>query len=149
MYLALFTCNFHMLSFRLFRSIVSSPLVTRTSRLTPRAHVWSRNPIFLSTYSPSSLLTSSPTKFSTFSPNRSDKQYNLTSPRNDSAKEEETTASQALPGRVEPRLSITFTCTVADCGERSTHEFSKQAYTKGIVLAQCPRCKNRYVRSII
>lgn len=48
-------------------------------------------------------------------------------------------------GHVEPRLSLTFTCTVQDCGHRSTHEFSKRSYEKGIVLVQCPNCKNRYV----
>lgn len=46
-------------------------------------------------------------------------------------------------GKVTPKLSLTFTCTVPDCGTRSTHEFTKQAYTKGIVLVQCPGCKNR------
>jgi protein import protein ZIM17 len=44
---------------------------------------------------------------------------------------------------VEPRLQITFTCTVPDCGTRSTHEFSKRSYTSGIVLIECPGCKNR------
>ena len=39
--------------------------------------------------------------------------------------------------------SMTFTCTANDCGHRSTHEFSKKSYQKGIVLVQCPSCKNR------
>jgi hypothetical protein len=39
--------------------------------------------------------------------------------------------------------SMTFTCTADGCGHRSTHEFSKKSYTKGIVLVQCPSCKNR------
>ncbi|KAF8903439.1 DNL zinc finger-domain-containing protein [Gymnopilus junonius] len=56
-----------------------------------------------------------------------------------------TTTSQPLPERIEPRLSLTFTCTVPNCGERSTHQFSKQAYEKGIVLVQCPGCKNRHL----
>lgn len=43
----------------------------------------------------------------------------------------------------EPRLSLTFTCTVPDCSERSTHEFTKRAYQRGIVLVTCPKCKNR------
>ncbi|KAI0032659.1 DNL zinc finger-domain-containing protein, partial [Vararia minispora EC-137] len=43
----------------------------------------------------------------------------------------------------EPRLSLTFTCTVPDCGIRSTHQFSKRSYQSGIVLVQCPGCKNR------
>lgn len=41
--------------------------------------------------------------------------------------------------------SLTFTCSVDKCGERSTHEFAKRSYTKGIVIVQCPGCKNRYV----
>ena len=48
-------------------------------------------------------------------------------------------------GEFEPRLSLTFTCTVPDCGTRSSHEFTKRSYEKGIVLVQCPGCKNRYV----
>ncbi|TIC36951.1 zf-DNL-domain-containing protein [Wallemia mellicola] len=48
-------------------------------------------------------------------------------------------------GKVDPRLRISFTCTVTDCGERSTHEFSKNSYTKGIVIVQCPGCKNRHL----
>ena len=31
------------------------------------------------------------------------------------------------------------------CSHRSTHTFTKQAYTKGIVLVECPGCKNRFV----
>lgn len=46
---------------------------------------------------------------------------------------------------VEPRLQLSFTCTVPNCGTRSTHEFSKHSYEHGIVLVQCPGCKNRYV----
>ncbi|KAE8215038.1 hypothetical protein CF327_g1663 [Tilletia walkeri] len=48
-------------------------------------------------------------------------------------------------GEIKPRLSLTFTCTVTDCGHRSTHEFSKQAYTRGIVLVKCPGCNNRHL----
>ncbi|KAF7309520.1 DNL-type domain-containing protein [Mycena indigotica] len=46
---------------------------------------------------------------------------------------------------IAPRLSLTFTCTANDCGERSTHEFSKQAYESGIVLVQCPKCDVRHL----
>ncbi|EOR01173.1 DNL-type zinc finger protein [Wallemia ichthyophaga EXF-994] len=48
-------------------------------------------------------------------------------------------------GHVDPRLQISFTCTVKDCGERSTHEFAKSSYTKGIVIVQCPGCSNRHL----
>ncbi|EIW67256.1 hypothetical protein TREMEDRAFT_33730 [Tremella mesenterica DSM 1558] len=40
---------------------------------------------------------------------------------------------------------MTFTCTANDCGHRSTHEFSKRSYERGIVLVQCPQCKNRHL----
>ncbi|KAK7468405.1 hypothetical protein VKT23_002920 [Stygiomarasmius scandens] len=46
---------------------------------------------------------------------------------------------------IEPRLQMTFTCTVPDCGTRSTHEFTKRAYERGIVLVQCPGCQNRHL----
>ena len=55
------------------------------------------------------------------------------------------TSSTPLLEQMEPKLSLTFTCTVSDCGERSTHQFTKRAYQKGVVLVQCPGCKNRYV----
>ncbi|KAI0741985.1 DNL zinc finger-domain-containing protein [Daedaleopsis nitida] len=45
----------------------------------------------------------------------------------------------------EPRLSLTFTCTVEACHTRSTHEFTKRSYTKGIVIVQCPGCNNRHL----
>jgi protein import protein ZIM17 len=54
-------------------------------------------------------------------------------------------SSQPLPEKLEPRLSMTFTCTVKGCDRRSTHEFSKRAYESGIVLVQCPGCTNRWV----
>lgn len=58
-----------------------------------------------------------------------------------------TTTHQQLPtSDQEPRLQITFTCTASDCTKhRSTHTFTKRAYTSGIVLVQCPQCKNRHL----
>lgn len=44
---------------------------------------------------------------------------------------------------LEPRLSITFTCTAPGCSTRSSHTFTKRAYEKGVVLVECPGCKNR------
>ncbi len=44
------------------------------------------------------------------------------------------------------RRSITFTCTADKCNHRSSHEFTKRSYEKGIVLVQCPKCKNRFVQ---
>ena len=62
-------------------------------------------------------------------------------------------------GRIERRLQITFTCTAVvapepvegvqqaeqPCHHRSTHEFSRRSYEKGIVLIECPGCKNRHL----
>lgn len=56
-----------------------------------------------------------------------------------------TSSSNSVMETLEPRLSITFTCTVADCGERSTHQFTKRAYERGLVLVECPGCKNRHL----
>ncbi|KAJ7483292.1 DNL zinc finger-domain-containing protein [Mycena latifolia] len=56
-----------------------------------------------------------------------------------------TTSPQALPETIVPKLSMTFTCTADGCGERSTHEFSRQAYQSGLVLVQCPGCHNRHL----
>lgn len=58
-------------------------------------------------------------------------------------------------GQINRRLQITFTCTApvpkgeaddaAPCGHRSTHEFSRRSYEKGIVLIECPGCGNRHL----
>ncbi|KZT70817.1 zf-DNL-domain-containing protein [Daedalea quercina L-15889] len=45
----------------------------------------------------------------------------------------------------EPRLSLTFTCTVTACGTRSSHMFTRRSYERGIVIVQCPGCKNRHL----
>ena len=95
-------------------------------------------------------LSSRHLQFSTSCRRRQDNHYSLPGPSNgDVKRDRETTTAQELPGRVEPRLSLTFTCTAKECGERSTHEFSKRAYTKGIVLVECPKCKNRRVCFIV
>lgn len=65
--------------------------------------------------------------------------YSTGSPSN----EAKTVTSQALPEKMEPRMSITFTCTVKDCLTRSTHQFTKRSYEQGIVLVECPGCHNR------
>jgi hypothetical protein len=41
------------------------------------------------------------------------------------------------------QMLIGFTCKV--CEERSHHTMSKHSYTKGVVLIQCPGCKNRHL----
>ncbi|OSX64110.1 hypothetical protein POSPLADRAFT_1045232 [Postia placenta MAD-698-R-SB12] len=40
---------------------------------------------------------------------------------------------------------MTFTCTVTDCGHRSSHQFTRRSYEKGIVIVQCPGCQNRHL----
>ncbi|KAG8957123.1 hypothetical protein FRC03_010516 [Tulasnella sp. 419] len=52
----------------------------------------------------------------------------------------------------EPKLALTFTCTAnneltknVQCNHRSSHQFTKRAYTKGLVIIQCPSCKNRHL----
>ena len=54
------------------------------------------------------------------------------------------TADQVKFDPSEPRLAIAFTCTADGCNHRSAHTFTKRAYERGIVLIQCPSCKNRY-----
>ncbi|WFD19958.1 hypothetical protein MCAP1_002201 [Malassezia caprae] len=54
-------------------------------------------------------------------------------------------APQTPVGEVQPRLQLTFTCTVPSCHTRSTHEFSKRSYTDGIVIVECPGCKSRHL----
>ncbi|GLB43267.1 putative DNL zinc finger [Lyophyllum shimeji] len=57
----------------------------------------------------------------------------------------DTTSVQPVPENFEPRLSMTFTCTAPGCGRRSTHQFSRRAYERGVVLVQCPGCENRHL----
>ena len=45
--------------------------------------------------------------------------------------------------KVDQQYIIAFTC--KKCNTRSSHTFSKQAYTKGTVAIQCPGCKNRHL----
>ncbi|GAA5990183.1 hypothetical protein JCM10908_005861 [Rhodotorula pacifica] len=64
-------------------------------------------------------------------------------------------AAQGTPiGKVvDRRLRIVFTCTAPasqetpdqPCGHRSSHEFSRQSYEKGVVIVQCPECSNRHL----
>lgn len=51
----------------------------------------------------------------------------------------------ATAEETEPKLSLTFTCTANQCGHRSSHQFTKRSYERGIVLVQCPSCKNRHL----
>lgn len=68
-----------------------------------------------------------------------------TAPRRDAGNhDEQRSGGGGTPiGQIEQRLSLTFTCAVEGCGHRSSHEFAKRSYEKGIVIVQCPECKNR------
>lgn len=59
-----------------------------------------------------------------------------------SLREEQQEASEEV---LDPKhqMLIGFTCNV--CSERSHHVMSKLAYTKGVVLIECPGCKNRHL----
>jgi hypothetical protein len=54
-------------------------------------------------------------------------------------------ASNEQDEQVDPKhqMLIGFTCKV--CSERSHHVMSKLAYTKGVVLIECPGCENRHL----
>jgi len=51
-------------------------------------------------------------------------------------------SEQGSPTKGE-RLLLGYTCKV--CETRSHRTISQQAYTKGIVLVECPQCKNRHL----
>ncbi|KAI8576282.1 hypothetical protein K450DRAFT_192853 [Umbelopsis ramanniana AG] len=53
--------------------------------------------------------------------------------------------SEDAEEQVDPKhqMLIGFTCKV--CNERSHHVMSKLAYTKGVILIECPGCQNRHL----
>ncbi|ADV22583.1 hypothetical protein I305_04483 [Cryptococcus gattii E566] len=73
------------------------------------------------------------------------RRWNSSVPENPQLEAPESGSTPQQVGQIEPRLQMTFTCTAGDCGHRSTHEFSKRSYEKGIVLVQCPSCKSRHL----
>ena len=52
-------------------------------------------------------------------------------------------SNQTALGKVEAKLCLVFTCKV--CNTRSSKTFSKLAYTKGVVIVQCPGCDSRHL----
>lgn len=46
-------------------------------------------------------------------------------------------------GELSPSLRIVYTCKV--CGSREQKQFSRQAYTQGVVIVQCDGCQNRHL----
>ncbi|TRM65428.1 DNL zinc finger-domain-containing protein [Schizophyllum amplum] len=125
-----------MLPSRLFRNVGIPPalrsLITPGASLPPTARVEMRFRLGLSANSIAAIRTSAASK-------------DAASPAPPASAP--TTTRQQLPtSDQEPRLQITFTCTASDCTKhRSTHTFTKRAYTSGIVLVQCPQCKNRHL----
>lgn len=70
-------------------------------------------------------------------------QENKKGPRSTLGSSTTTANSNASAKTEQPQLMIAFTC--KKCNTRSSHTMSKQAYTKGTVLIQCPGCKNRHL----
>lgn len=93
-------------------------------------------------YPPCSLHSSGSTLLNTL---RSYSSSPLSSDAPDSPSAIRRSSEQSSNDTDEPRYSITFTCTVAKCGERTSHMFTKHAYHNGIVIIQCPGCKNRHL----
>lgn len=154
-----------MLPSRLFRNIGLPPalrsLITPRASLPPNIAVQLRlrlgvlqgsvNPASSYSTSGPSTTTTSPSSSGSTTPtatpplSRAASITSNLSPSTSAAASTPLTNSQPLPEKLEPKLSLTFTCTVKGCDHRSTHEFSKRAYEKGIVLVECPNCKNRHL----
>ena len=49
----------------------------------------------------------------------------------------------AVLGHVPGTFQIAYTCTV--CDQRSTRQFSKQAYYNGVVIIKCPGCNSLHL----
>ncbi|SCU98705.1 LAFA_0G19702g1_1 [Lachancea sp. 'fantastica'] len=63
--------------------------------------------------------------------------------RNEMPKDLTAAAKAAAVKTDKPAMMIAFTC--KKCNTRSSHTMSKQAYTGGTVLIQCPGCKSRHL----
>lgn len=81
----------------------------------------------------------------TFSHTTSTRQQQQSSPSSPPITQSKTDENEQSTLAEEPKLSLTFTCTANECGHRSTHQFTKRSYERGIVLVQCPSCKNRHL----
>ncbi|GAA5900572.1 hypothetical protein JCM8208_000538 [Rhodotorula glutinis] len=126
------------------------PLVRLATRRTPRLALAWPSPLPLLPRSHQlarpRALHSSPLGLDDYHPPRAHPQVPLNSP------------TGTKIGQVDRRLRITFTCTASlppadgtdqadptPCGHRSSHEFSKRSYDKGVVIVQCPGCDNRHL----
>ncbi|CEP62412.1 Zim17p LALA0_S05e05072g [Lachancea lanzarotensis] len=68
---------------------------------------------------------------------------NSTIQRNEAPQGLAAAAKAAAVKTDKPAMMIAFTC--KKCNTRSSHTMSKQAYTGGTVLIQCPGCKSRHL----
>ncbi|KAG7345983.1 DNL zinc finger-domain containing protein [Nitzschia inconspicua] len=80
----------------------------------------------------------------------SNNESTTTTANNNNNNIETTTSSPGPPPNIIPgsqtggkKLAIIFTCTV--CNTRSAKQFTEKAYQKGVVIVQCPGCKNRHL----
>lgn len=71
--------------------------------------------------------------------------FHTFTPLFDQQQQKPTSVEHAEEEEVDPnhKMLIGFTCKV--CQDRSHHVMSKHSYTKGVVLIQCPGCKNRHL----
>ncbi|KZP08293.1 zf-DNL-domain-containing protein [Athelia psychrophila] len=143
-----------MLSSRLFRNAGLAPvlrsLTTPRTSLPASVSVQLRSRLGVGAYRRNSQLPaggSAPSSAQNAS--KAPEALSLSSPPPSSSSTESSDASKTVQrlktDPLEPRLSITFTCTAPECTTRSSHTFTKQAYEKGVVLVQCPGCKNRHL----
>lgn len=102
-------------------------MLPRTLRLRPGCRLFKQRPLIIRAWAPSSLRFQSTESAKNGVPDHA-------------------SSKQGVPiGKLDlpPKLMIGFTC--KKCSTRSSHTMSKQAFETGLVLIQCPGCKNRHL----